>query len=436
MKETVHIIQAPPLWLKTPPLSLAFLKSYLQSKKINTKLINLNQTIFKALSPDPKKWLTLDRMWEKNLFPLIKNNYPYLIEEVCKAVKESTYVGFTLFERNLNFSMSLAEEIKSSYPDKKIVFGGPQTLFLDKTNKLNKRDYWVIGEGEIPLEKIIKNSPDKKIYRFRQIKNLDSLPFFDCDFLAEPGFWRQIPLFASRGCRYRCSFCTESLLYKGFRAHSPRYITDQIRYLCNKYKNNSFIFSDSYFNHNHKWLENFCKLILKNKLNIKWEAQFRVDKNLPLSLAKLIKKSGCYNLFIGLESGSNKILKLMNKKFTREDATSFFKTLKQAGLHFEASLIFGYPNETRKDFKETLHFIKKNKNIIPKIAQANPFVDYLSCFKGIKNSSENKKEKIDEFLQFIQSEKIPYTKHFINNLTYSNGNKINKNRKSPGLNAN
>lgn len=416
MNKSVHIIQAPPVWLKVPPLSLAFLKTYLESKKINAKVINLNQNVFTALGLPAKKWLTLNQSWEENLFTIVKKHSPLLLKKTYQEIKKSHFIGFTLFKRNLNFSLSLAEEIKKIYPEKQIIFGGPETLFLDRKNRLSPSCYWVIGEGEIPLEKII-NGNRKKIYRFCQVKKLDTLPFLNFDFckIRFPG--QALPIFSSRGCKFRCCFCTESRLYSNFRNHSPQYIADQIFHLRNKYKITNFIFSDSFLNYSQTWLEEFCNLAIQNKLNIKWEAQFRVNK-LPLGLARLIKKSGCYNLFIGLESGSDKVLEAMQKKFTTSQAFAFFKTLNQANIHFEVSLILGYPGETEKDFQKTINFILKNKRIIPKLAQVNPFIDYFGNFKKKGLADRQKKERVEKFLKIIKNERIPYTKSFVNNLIH------------------
>jgi radical SAM superfamily enzyme YgiQ (UPF0313 family) len=192
---------------------------------------------------------------------------------------------------------------------------------------------------------------------------------------------------------------------------------EQIKQLKNKYKTNDFVFCDSLINYNNAWLSEFCSLVIENKLNIKWQAQMRVDKSFSLELGKLMEKSGCYNLFIGLESASDNVLAAMNKGFTQKIALSFLEKLKQAGLQFEISLIFGYPTETEKDFKETFDFIVKNKKTIPKIAQANPFVDYLGNFNDTYPVNEAK-SRILEFLRILELEKIRYTKSFINNLIY------------------
>jgi radical SAM superfamily enzyme YgiQ (UPF0313 family) len=193
---------------------------------------------------------------------------------------------------------------------------------------------------------------------------------------------------------------------------------EQVKFLKSEHLTNNFVFCDSLINYNRKWLETFCCLLIKHRLNINWEAQMRVEDKFPLSLARLIKQSGCYNLFIGLESGSDTTLKNLNKGFFAATASAFMVTLKKAGLHFEISLIFGHPCESNKNFQETLAFIRQNKANIPKIAQANPFVDYLETFAGERFPSQAAKERISLFLHIIEEEKIPYTKSFINNLSY------------------
>lgn len=400
------------MWLK-PPLSLVFLEAYLRSQKIKINLLDLNRLTQQRLNYRPKDWLKLNQEWEDGLFLNLEKENPQILEYVLTQIKESHFIGFSLFKRNYLFCLSLAEKIKKVYPEKKIILGGPQALFLDKKLGLNQNFHWVIGEGEKPLAKIISGSKEKT-YRFCQINDLDCLPFYSFDSL---GYKKidSLPLFSSRGCKFKCKFCTERLLYKKFRQHCPAYIIGQIKYLISRHQTKYFIFNDSFLNYNLTWLEKFAKMAIKEKLNIKWEAQFRVDTRLPLTLARLLKASGCYNLFIGMESASDKVLGLMNKGFTCSQAITFFKILKQAGIHFEISLIFDYPGETKTDFEKTITFIRKNKNLIPKIAQANPFIDYWKKEEAeLKSQKDNNKMSI--FLETIEREKIPYTKSFINNL--------------------
>ena len=417
MNQLVHIIQTPPFWLKTPPLSLIYLKTYLKNQGISVTVSDLNLELFKLMQPSLGQWLSLNKDFETKLFSKVEKQYPQLLNKLCNDIGQTQYIGFSLFKRNFSFAFSLAKLINKRFSNKTIIFGGPHTLFLDKEGTLDENYYWVIGEGEKPLLEIA-NGSQNKIYRFQELDNLDDLKTYDFSPLKSNQYSKTLPLLSSRGCPYQCNFCSERLLYKKFRYHSPQYIIEQIRSLQSKYKTTNFVFLDSLINYKHEWLYDFCSLVIKNNLNIKWEAQIRIEKNFSLQLAKLLKESGCYNLFVGLESGCDKVLELMNKGFTASCAVDFFKILKAAQLHFEISLIFGYPGEGKKEFQETLSFISGNKKLIPKIAQANPFTDYFDDFLDQPFLKGQTKKKIEIFLKILEEEKIKYTRSFINNLTY------------------
>ncbi len=414
---SIYLIQAPPSWLKTPPLSLLFLKSFLESKGIKVKILDLNALFFRLFSFSSQKWLTLDLDFEGELFFLAQKQFPYVFKNIYHRLKDVDYIGFSLYKRNSQFSLLLAEKIKELFPLKKIILGGPQTLFLERQKELTPDYFWVIGEGELPLYKVL-NGAKERVYRFEEIEDLDSISPFDLNTGIANFYSLSVPLFSSRGCPYQCRFCSERLLYRKPRQHSVRYIYEQMRYFFNQYNRNTFIFCDSLINQSNNWLEDLCNLIIRNNLSIKWEAQLRITKDFSLNLARLLKRSGCYNLFIGLESGSDRVLNLMQKGYNTQIASSFLYTLSRAGLHFEVSLILGYPGEEENDFKETLNFILKHKRVIPKIAQANPFVDYLGEFSFLNLANSKGKKRLFYFLHFLEKEKIRYTKSFINNLSY------------------
>jgi radical SAM superfamily enzyme YgiQ (UPF0313 family) len=419
MKSLVYCIICPPHWIKTPPIGLEFIRKYNQTKNITVKVLDLNILFYRLLGIDKKRWLSLNKNFEDNLFSMIKEKYPLVIKNILKKLKNADIVGFSLFERNKNFTYKFIEEIKCTYPQKKIVVGGPEVLFMKiRGQSLRKSISWVIGEGERALEKILGSKEDIVITN-SELENLDEIPFLDFENF-NMGLYSQIlPLYSSRGCIKSCNFCTERLLSPKFRQHSPFYMIDQIKLLVNKFKTNYFTFQDSLINANPNWLYQFLNLISEKGLKINWEAQIIVREDFDYNLAKLFKKSGCFNLFVGLESASDRVLESMNKKFTKDQAINFFNILKKAGIHYEISLIIGYPTETENDFKETVRFIIKNKAIIPKIAQINPYIDY---FSSNYVPSQKVIERVNYLISILERERIPYTRGFINNLWYQNGN--------------
>lgn len=417
MSKSVYIIQCPPSWTKTVPLSLVYLENYLKKHGLKVKVRDLNIELFKTFALRPKEWLALNREFEKNLFQKTRISNPSFLNTLYKDIAEYDYIGFSIFKRNADFTFSLAKEIKEKFPAKKIIFGGPHVLFLKWNNSLNDTDFWVTGEGEISLSKILLGEKNK-IYAFEEVSNLDTLDFLDFSCLDLKNYSPVIPLLSSRGCNFNCKFCTEKELFKEFRYHSAKYMAEMINKLHKEHNINSFVFCDSLINYDNSWLSELCSLLIKKSIPIKWEAQMRVDRNFNANLGALMRKSGCYNLFIGLESASDITLKNMNKGFDAQTAIDFFSKLKDAGLQFEVSLIFGYPGEDEIRFQETLDFIVKNKKIIPKIAQANPFVDYFENFPQNTFPAETAKTRVETFLKVIETEKIKYTRSFINNLVY------------------
>jgi len=417
MNESVHIINTPPGWLKSPPLGSAYLKAYLEKNDVDVKVLDINIALFQLYSFPKSDWLTLNETFERNLFDESERIFPQFFNNIYKRLEGSQVIGFSLFKRNAHFTLSLARRIREKFPDKRIVMGGPQTIFLDNMDMLSKDYTWVIGEGELPFLKIARG--DKaRVFRFEEIDNLDSLPFLDFDNFNLKSYQPVLPLFSSRGCRFKCAFCSENLLYRKFRQHSPKYIIEMIKTLKAKYDISTFVFCDSMINSDTAWLDELCERLLNEKINIKWEAQIRIAANFPQTLGVKMKKSGCYNLFIGLESGSNRILNLMKKGFDSETAATFFDHLKAADLHFEISLIFGYPEENEADFQETISFISKNKHLIPKVAQVNPFVDYLNAFPNEVYPSAQGLQRVAACTDFLKNEEINYTRSFINNLIY------------------
>jgi len=195
-----------------------------------------------------------------------------------------------------------------------------------------------------------------------------------------------------------------------------------LSYFQKKFNTNWFIFQNSLINANLDYLENLYKLIIEKLPNIKFEAQIYIRGDMKLELFQLLKKAGCYNLFVGLESGSDTMLKIMRKRFDAQTAVIFFRNCRIAGLHFEISLIVGHPGENKVTINETKQFIIKNADLIPKIAQINPFIRYEHSEINDNDmelsavSPLNLQTEIADILDIASINKIRHTKAFVNNL--------------------
>jgi len=417
MTKSIYLINCPPGWLKTAPLNLVFLQTYLKNHGVSVKAVDLNMAAYQLLRLEPQRWLGLNKDLEAGLFAQLSEKFAPLIEYLYQDMAAYDIIGLSISGRSQSFGLALAGNIKDRYPEKTIVFGGPQTLSLARQGRLGPTDRWVVGEGEIPLAKIAEGDPGQ-IFQFEELPDLDRLPFPDFGCVNLKAYSPAIPLLSSRGCPYACRFCSERLLYKKLKSHSPGYMVEAIKYLKRSHQISTFVFCDSLINHTDGWLDAFCAKLMREVPGIKWEAQFRVKPGFSLDTARLLKQSGCYNLFVGLESGCDKVLTQMHKGFDTGLAEKTLKTLHTAGLHFEVSLIAGFPDETEDDFRETVDFLRAHKNIIPKIAQVNPFMDHLGQYPDKQFPDTQGWERTQRLVSFFQEEKIKYTKSFVGNLGY------------------
>ena len=418
----IIFVLTPPVWEKLPPLGQALLTEYLKMNNINSLIYDLNIIIYHKLPEKFKKDWTINKNYtEKSFFDFCYKNFYEDFYKLLKIINEHKikFAGFTVYKSNREFCLQTAQFLKNYNNNLKIIFGGPEvfSMMLENFANLNYIDYFVVGEGEMAILEILKNS-NNKIIKFLQLNDINFFPKYEKFELLLYTRKNSLPIITSRGCINKCNFCFERLLFKGFRTREPENIIDEILF---HYKRNNirwFTFYDSIFNANLNLIDNLMNLILKNDIKIFWDAQISIRKDMEISLLKKMKKAGCINLFIGLESASQKILNLMNKNFTINDAVAFFEKLNKAELQFEISLIVNYPGETDDDFNETLNFIRNNKNLIKKIAQINNFKKYPGTNVEIPLNYDEKigEIRINKLLQVIKESNIKFTKSFINNL--------------------
>jgi len=180
---------------------------------------------------------------------------------------------------------------------------------------------------------------------------------------------RAINYISSYGCPYNCGFCAEVAVNKGrWSGLSAERVLDEIKNLVKNYNLDSIFFDDNSFFVNNKRVIEFCKGLIKKNLNINWgHVDGRVDQLLRLTDEEwaLLKKSRLKSVLIGAESGSDKVLKLINKRISVDDTVKVLKKAKEYGVSIEASLMAGLPKEPEEDLNKTLDFIQKTYAISP-----------------------------------------------------------------------
>jgi radical SAM superfamily enzyme YgiQ (UPF0313 family) len=418
----LHIL-CPPVWEKLPSLGPAYLLSYLRGYNINTFFVDLNNIAFNFASLEMKRSWTINRTFTGNfLFEYCFKDHFEIFEKVIETIDKNkiNFVGFSVFNTNRFFAIEMARFLKKNFKKVKIIFGGPEVLTIkfEGYRYPDFVDYFVMGEGEIALKKIITEDPLENIFEFEEQKDINFFPDFSDVDLNDYPRKNALPVIFGRGCVNKCNFCSERLLYKYYRHKDENFFIDELLYYKEKFGIEWITFYDSMLNANIKSFEKVLDLMIERRLNLKWDAQIAIRNDMCDEIFFKMKEAGCINLFIGLESGSDNILSKMNKNFTTEIAKSFFKKLKGANLHFEISLIIGYPDETEKDFRKTLSFIEENMELIPKIAQVSIFRNYpgITARRTTEYEEKESMKKLEFFVNFLENKKIPFTRSYINNL--------------------
>jgi len=288
-------------------------------------------------------------------------------------------IGITVLSPVYNEVVEVVQHIRSVKPQTLICLGGAYvTTIMEEIFEETPADFAVYGEGEItfteligylkgqhPLpdikglmyrqgEKIITNSPRE------QIKDLDAIPYPAYD-LYKMDRYPMHRIVTSRGCPYKCVFCNSSSIWLGrWRKRSPEKVVEEIEFLIKNYKRKTFFFNDNSFNVDLKRVEKFCSLILDKELKFLWSTPVRVEIITP-DIARLMKKSGCYNVGIGIESANNNILQAMKKENTIEKVSKGIRIFKEAGIEVLGQFVIGSPGDTIETVKESIDFAKKSE---------------------------------------------------------------------------
>jgi radical SAM superfamily enzyme YgiQ (UPF0313 family) len=168
-----------------------------------------------------------------------------------------------------------------------------------------------------------------------------------------------IPIISSRGCPFHCSFCA-SYLTEGrtFRSRSPEHVLDEIEFLAKEYGVNEIQFWDSNCIYDNDRMIKICKGILDRKLDIAWSCPngIRITSIQP-EVAEWMGKSGCHLVFLGIESGSERIQKQIKKALPLKIIPEKIALLRKNGINIGGFFMFGFPGETREDINKTINLI-------------------------------------------------------------------------------
>jgi radical SAM superfamily enzyme YgiQ (UPF0313 family) len=246
-------------------------------------------------------------------------------------------------------------------------------------------DFVLLGEAEMTLKELIesleKNEIDQshiyglamkknngifKTMRRNVLKFLDDLPFPAWDilniqpykemWLKNTGYF-SINMATTRGCPFKCNWCAKPIYGNRYNSRSPENAVKELKMLKQKFNFDHIWFCDDIFGLKPNWVNEFADLVQKENLKFKFKIQSRADLLLQENYVSALQRAGCENIWMGAESGSQKILDAMDKGTTVEQIVASTKLIKQYKMQPSFFIQFGYPGETKEDISKTINMI-------------------------------------------------------------------------------
>jgi len=327
--------------------------------------------------------ITLTSILERNNLKYMWCNLALFMTEdgrkkVIKALKGNapTVSLSTTFILNTDDLDMIISFIKRYANGKKIILGG--ALVGINPEITGKADYSVIGDGEetypLLLKTIINNDNVENIKGVAYNKNgrvvitepasivdLNEIPPIDWKLATyHKGSEIHVLYEASRGCPYKCKYCTYHLNNK-FRFKSAKKIFEEWKFFYSKCRINHIAIFDSVFSTPKERLKELCCMIVSEKLPVVWECWVRANDCQERELTDLMAKAGCKTVFFGVESASEEMLGNMDKKITIAQIEKAADNLTASGIITIANVMVGFPGETKETVRKTTEFLIKSR---------------------------------------------------------------------------
>jgi anaerobic magnesium-protoporphyrin IX monomethyl ester cyclase len=289
-------------------------------------------------------------------------------------------IGIGVMTKTFAQAINVAKVCKQTMPNIKIVFGGAHPTFRAKETleRHIEVDYVLKYEAEYSflqlLQELEKKESNFKIVEglaFRQgdliienappklIMNLDELDFPDRRLFPYEKYLEkddETTLITMRGCPFSCKFCSSTLMGRKIRKRSIENLLPEIRHILDLGFKSIFFSDDTFTFDKHRVIE-LCETLMASNLNFRWTCNMRLSDSNE-EMLQVMKKAGCYRVFVGIESGSDQILDTIHKKVTTSQIKLAVEQIKKSGIQVHASFALGMPGETEESIKQSIEFAK------------------------------------------------------------------------------
>lgn len=325
------------------------------------------------------------------------------IEKLLRDNPKCLCIGFSVMTGS---QITRALKLTDHFADSTIVWGGVHPSILPHEVHDNQSiDYVIVGEGENSFLELLNYISGKcsdlkngsivtkslTPYSYGIFESFENSPYIDFNafpinekyFISRDGFKRAFGIETSRGCPYRCKYCHNSLRPSGYRQIEVSIIKDVIDYLIKVEKIDGIIFQEDNFFVNKQRVEKILN-ILSPFDSVGWKANSRIDFFLKhitdTNFMRSIENTNCSTLQFGVESGSERMLRFIDKKIVKKDIIKFNQKMSQFDINLRYNFIVGFPTETENELQQTLELIdvlqKDNSNVEP------PFLNIYTPYPG------------------------------------------------------
>ena len=345
--------------------------------------------------------------------------YPQLEERIRAAAPDVAGIYFNT--EYLIDSLKTAELLKKVRRDTVVVAGGPHVMMFPKETILKKDvDYCVYGEGEIAfsnllialslgtepekIEGVISKKNVDFAHRLQKIDDLDSLPIPERTMLDYKKYASVITysnpvttIMTSRGCAFNCYYCNNIERAQKVRMRSAGNVVEEIKAIS-KLGIKDIIFFDENFTFDMNRVNDICDLILENKLNVRWHCRSRADMKLDAQALNKMRLAGCRMIQFGIETASERLQELINKRIDLKKVEQLIKKVKAAGILAYGNFIIGLPTETKEEMDNTLDFALKSGLDYAPFSNFHPIPKSVFYENGLKSGQI----KTDYWLEFAK----------------------------------
>ena len=389
----VHLAILPPFGPEGPPLGLACIAAALRQGEISVRAEDYNIRLYRECeeelghlwNPEHKAaWVWASRL--PGTIASFGDFFDRMADELTQ--RGAGIIGFSVHSDNRAATIELIRRVRARKPKVKIITGGLGVYGEDSRKSFPKGlvDYFVVGEGEhtiVELARALLKSEEPADIA-GMVRPGQTLVERDCeqeqDQFATPTFedfdlslytTPNLPLVMSRGCTKGCTLCNDRILMGKFRTRSAEHVFSEIKQHVEKLGVHNFMVNDLQITQNVDELLKLCRLTIDDELDIHWNANAAIGEELTPEVLQTLHRAGCHTLCLGVESGSDHVLKLMNKGTSAESAANTLRAVRDAQIICWINFVVGFPGETEDDLAETLAWIEQHAELMDEVSVLN-----------------------------------------------------------------